>query len=216
MYVIVGSLICALLHAIIEFVFVSLEAKACKTTLMHYCIVCFNARFGWIPFQNLFTSVGATYEDDDTINYEEIRSKLFGQAFDVDFAFSKSTAQSLVNCISKLPIEDDYRKRKNVIIGKSMDEVEMDKLIDLVEMAYKRVNINIDNLNVDKLLERSDSEHIRKNIENPPYLDKENRHESILLNMIRIERTHMVKEMCKRKEGLDGKGNKIKKTMTDL
>lgn len=29
-----------------------------------------------------------------------------------------------------------------------MDDVEMDKLIDLVEMAHKRVNVNINGLNV--------------------------------------------------------------------
>jgi hypothetical protein len=60
---------------------------------------------------------------------------LFGSTFEVEFAFSKSTAQVLINSISKLPIEEDEFKRKKVILGKSMDEVDMDKLIDLVEMA---------------------------------------------------------------------------------
>lgn len=85
-----GSISCALLHAVIEGVFVSLEAKACKTSLMHYCIVCFNARFGWIPFQNLFSSVGGSNDEVDSMNidYENIRNTLFGQEFDVDFAFS--------------------------------------------------------------------------------------------------------------------------------
>ena len=128
----------------------------------------------------------------DTINYEKIESELFGQLFDVDFAFSKSTAQALINCISKLPLEENARKRKNVIIGKSMDDVEMDKLIDLVEMSDKRVNINVERVDVDKLLRRSDSKHIRQNIENPKFLEKEGRHDSILLNMIKLCRTHMV------------------------
>ena len=91
MSVIVGSLMCALFHAVIEGIFVSLEAQACKTTFTHYCIVCFNARFGWIPFQNLFSSVGGTSADSN-IDYENIRSRLAGQEFDVDFAFTKSTA----------------------------------------------------------------------------------------------------------------------------
>ena len=64
MNVIIGSLGCAFFHAIIEFIFVSLEARACKTTFTHYCIVCFNARFGWIPFQNLFSSIGGDQGED--------------------------------------------------------------------------------------------------------------------------------------------------------
>jgi hypothetical protein len=91
--VIIGSLGCALAHAVIEFVFVRLEARACKTTLIHYSIICFNARFGWIPFQHLFSSVsGKTDEDDLNIDYECIKSSIFKQEFDVEFAFSTSTA----------------------------------------------------------------------------------------------------------------------------
>jgi hypothetical protein len=163
--VIMGSLGCALAHAIIEFVFVRLEARACKTTLIHYSIICFNARFGWIPFQHLFSSIGGkTDEDDLNINYEDIKSSIFKQEFDVEFAFSKSTAQVLINSISKLPTEDDEKKRKNVILGKSMDDVDMDKLIDLVEMAYQRVNLDIDKIDVHKILKRDDSKHILDNI----------------------------------------------------
>ena len=54
---IVGSLCCAILHAFFEMIFVHLEAVACKTTIIHYFIVCFNARFSWIPFVNFFSSL---------------------------------------------------------------------------------------------------------------------------------------------------------------
>lgn len=50
--VIVFSLLAATGHAIIEIMFVNLEAEACKTTLLHYFIICFNARFGWVPFSD--------------------------------------------------------------------------------------------------------------------------------------------------------------------
>jgi hypothetical protein len=40
-----------------------------------------------------------------------------------------------------LPIEKTEDKRKNVILGVSMNDVDMDKLIDLVEMCDKRVNL---------------------------------------------------------------------------
>jgi len=48
------SLMFALLHTIIEGVYLKLEAIACKTSMTHYTLVCFNGRFGWIPFTNKF------------------------------------------------------------------------------------------------------------------------------------------------------------------
>jgi hypothetical protein len=114
-----------------------MEAKACKTNVLHYSIVCFNARFGWIPFNHLFSSMtgGATTKYENNIDYEDITSSLFTQQFEVEFDFTKSSAQTLINCISKLPMEKDPEKRKNVNLGKSMNDIDMDKLTDLVEMS---------------------------------------------------------------------------------
>lgn len=60
MEVILFSLTCALVHAVFEMIFLHLEAVSCRTTKIHYSIVCFNARFGWIPFINFFTSVSGS------------------------------------------------------------------------------------------------------------------------------------------------------------
>ena len=81
--VIMGSLTCAVLHGVIEFVFLGLEAKACKTNIIHYSIVCFNARFGWIPFSHLFASMtgGQETAQERDIDYKEISSSLLGQDF---------------------------------------------------------------------------------------------------------------------------------------
>jgi hypothetical protein len=78
---IIGSLTCAFLHGIIEFIFLGMEAKACKTNVLHYSIVCFNARFGWIPFNHLFSSMtgGTTTKFENNIDYEDITSSLFAQ-----------------------------------------------------------------------------------------------------------------------------------------
>ena len=46
------SLALAIAHLIIEIAFIILESKSTKTTFMHYSIVCFNGRFGWVPFTN--------------------------------------------------------------------------------------------------------------------------------------------------------------------
>jgi hypothetical protein len=44
------SLSFAIFHTIFEFLFLNTEAIACKTTITHYAIICFNGRFGWVPF----------------------------------------------------------------------------------------------------------------------------------------------------------------------
>lgn len=74
-----------------------------------------------------------------------------------------------------------------------MNDVDMDKIIDLVEMANKRVNIFIAGINITKLLEKKDSKHILDNIKDPEL--KNGKHDSLLTRMISIGRTHIVKQM---------------------
>jgi hypothetical protein len=192
MWMIVGSLTCAFLHGIIEFIFLGMEAEACKTNILHYSIVCFNARFGWIPFNHLFSSLTGSSQSsrDNNIDYENITSSLFKQQFEVEFEFTKSSAQTLINCISKLPMEKNPDKRKNVTIGPSMDDVNMDKLIDLVEMSNQRINLFMDGINVNGILNRNDSSFIMKKLTNPGKND-----EKLLLRMIKLGRAKIVKEM---------------------
>ena len=87
------SLACAVIHAIFEMIFLHLEAVSCKTTKIHYTIVCFNARFGWIPFIHYFSSVSGADDEEEgrgsssskvqsdnkmdmDLNYEGMKSKL--------------------------------------------------------------------------------------------------------------------------------------------
>lgn len=74
-----------------------------------------------------------------------------------------------------------------------MNDVDMDKIIDLVEMANKRVNIFIAGINIIDLLEKEDSKHILDNIKDPVL--KDGKHDSLLTRMISIGRTHIVKQM---------------------
>jgi hypothetical protein len=72
------SLSCAVIHAIFEVIFLHLEAVSCKTTKIHYTIVCFNARFGWIPFIHYFSSVSGFDDESDSnkINSEKMDLQL--------------------------------------------------------------------------------------------------------------------------------------------
>ena len=44
------SVALAVAHIMLEYVQLSYEAKACKTSMANYSIACFNGKFGWVPF----------------------------------------------------------------------------------------------------------------------------------------------------------------------
>ena len=76
MEAILVSLACAVIHAIFEFMFLHLEAVSCKTTKIHYTIVCFNARFGWIPFSHYFSSVSGSDDKEESKSDKKGCSKM--------------------------------------------------------------------------------------------------------------------------------------------
>jgi len=66
-------LLSAFVHASIELAFLILESSSAKTSFMHYTIVCFNGRFGWVPFVNLFTSSAPLSEKNkEVIDFDKI------------------------------------------------------------------------------------------------------------------------------------------------
>ena len=72
---IVVSLMFAVLHACIEFMFINLEKKANKTTMMHYLIICFNGRFGYVPFTQYFGS-NQDIDEIGLLDYDNITSSM--------------------------------------------------------------------------------------------------------------------------------------------
>lgn len=73
MNAILVSLGFALLHTVIEIIFLRMEATATKTTLTHYAIVCFNGRFGWVPFSHVFSDPQSA-TSIEKLDYESIQS----------------------------------------------------------------------------------------------------------------------------------------------
>lgn len=54
---IIISLIIASVHAILEAIYLKIEAQAAKTTFLNYCIVCFNGRFNWVPYNDYLVNL---------------------------------------------------------------------------------------------------------------------------------------------------------------
>jgi hypothetical protein len=47
---ILTSLALAIGHMVLEGIQLYFEASACETSFVNYCVICFNGRFGWVPF----------------------------------------------------------------------------------------------------------------------------------------------------------------------
>lgn len=128
-------------------IFVYLEAVSCKTTIIHYMIVCFNARFGWIPFVNFFSSLAGFDEkssaNPENLNYEQMKSGICGIKFQMKFKFSNSSAAVLINSLSNLRDEKEAKKRMNLSIGESINEVDFPIILDLIRISYHRINLDL-------------------------------------------------------------------------
>lgn len=71
----------------------------------------------------------------------------------VFFKFDESTCDNLIKAISSLPIEKQADKRFDIKIGNSIDEVSFESFINLLDIGYNRVNLNIDDVNIRYMIE---------------------------------------------------------------
>lgn len=73
------SLSFAVLHGILELFVLSMEADATRTGFVHYCILCFNGRFGWIPFQSFivdhYKNPKRTTKVESALEYKNMKGK---------------------------------------------------------------------------------------------------------------------------------------------
>ena len=59
------------LHAILETMFLYMEAQASRTSFLNYAIVCFNGRFGWVPFSDYLLQKQEKISDEE--NNEQVK-----------------------------------------------------------------------------------------------------------------------------------------------
>jgi hypothetical protein len=85
-----------------------LEADVSKTSMINYCIICINGRYGWIPYQEYLT-VQSTKEVTDEkridLNYGDVSSKIFGTniSISVEFKFTNDTISKFSNVLGTFP-----------------------------------------------------------------------------------------------------------------
>lgn len=140
--------------------FVQLEAYSSKTTVTHYFIICFNARFGWIPFVNFFSSLAGydemTNKSEKDLNYEGMKSELCCLNFQMHFKFSNSSCKTLIDSLSNLRDEKDPEKRMNLKIGESLNKVDFPIIMELIVISNNRINLDISEVKILDIVKRSD------------------------------------------------------------
>lgn len=59
------SFLISISHALLEMIFIYTEAQASRTTFVNYTIVCFNGRFGWVPYNDYLILYSQQTKDED-------------------------------------------------------------------------------------------------------------------------------------------------------
>jgi len=112
------SLSAAVLHFILELISLKLESDTCLTSLMHYAIICYNGRLGWIPFIEKFESAETiqsflrTAKPNQLIlDYDDLACKVFNKyTFTMEYEFTNESSLKLIKALRNLPKELNKEK----------------------------------------------------------------------------------------------------------
>jgi hypothetical protein len=72
-----------------------------------------------------------------------MKSGICGVKFQMKFKFSNSSAAVLINSLSNLRDEKEGKKRMNLSIGESINEVDFPIILDLIRISYNRINLDL-------------------------------------------------------------------------
>ena len=138
---VVISLICAIVHLILEMVNIYVEAETSNSFLANYLVACYNARQGWVPQQTDFYNNSTEPIEFDNKNkaFKIICNKKIG--YSIVFEFTELSLITLIDLISILPKMEDKNRRKTIKLGYCIKNISIYKVIELCNISYQRVNI---------------------------------------------------------------------------
>lgn len=70
------------------------------------------------------------------------------------FRFSNSSAAVLISSLSNLREEKDGKKRMDLKIGESFNDVDFPLVLDLIIISYNRVNLDLSEVNMLEIIEK--------------------------------------------------------------
>lgn len=85
-----------------------------------------------------------------------MKSQFCGIKFQMHFKFSNSSCATLVNSLSNLRDEKDPKKRMDLKIGESLDEVDFPLILDLMIISSGRINLDITEVDMLTIIEKDE------------------------------------------------------------
>ena len=77
-----------------------------------------------------------------------MKSQLCGIKFQMHFRFSNSSCATLINALSNLREEKDPKKRMQLKIGESLNDVDFLLILDLMVISNRRINLDISDVDI--------------------------------------------------------------------
>lgn len=72
------------------------EAKACRTSFIHYLLICLNGRLGWVPFTNILQDRNAAkITHEKVLDFDDINSGIPCGKYSLEYEFGEKTASTL-------------------------------------------------------------------------------------------------------------------------
>ena len=132
------------------------EAKACRTSFLHYLLICLNGRLGWVPYTNILQDPEApAITKENVLNFEDISAKTICGRYSLEYEFGEKTASTLAKQIMLLQQSFDKTERPSIKLGATIDKVSFVTFLNLLYFSDKRVNLDIDDVNFEGMFTKS-------------------------------------------------------------
>ena len=137
-------------HILLEFVQLSYEAKACKTSMSNYSIACFNGKFGWVPYADDLAIIAEQIDNDSIeewkssleLDFDDIRySNLFVDC-KVPFSFSDAGVSTLCLRVDDLPAGMEHEFV--IKVGLSIEDLQIEDLQKLIVICGPKTDLRIE------------------------------------------------------------------------
>ena len=141
-------------------------------------MICFNGRFGWVPFTDLLSSGGAA------LNYDSIERSFLWTKNSLDFAFTNDTIETLTKLICNLPKKRD-QERITIKIGRALDYISIDKLINLLTLSSGKANLDLEAINYEHIISNSPNVREFEDQIRHPEKDIEQQKEPVIVKLVK-------------------------------
>ena len=134
----------------LEYVQLSYEAKACKTSIVNYSVVCFNGKFGWVPFVDDLTRIAELVNELEESeewysrmvrDFDHIKYSNMSVNCEVDFKFSDAGVSTMCLRVNELP--ENMTTEFTIKVGESIKDLSIEDVQRIIVTCGPKTNLKI-------------------------------------------------------------------------